>query len=88
MFISFSNRLKAMSGFRLGIGLRITKSNCWYFLFALLLVGCFYLCLYSVIACGWFLYFILYGLYKIYYLIFKYGAIGAKKLYTLIKDSR
>ena len=54
----------------------------------LLLVGCFYLCLYSVVTCGWALYFILYGLYKIYYLIFKYGAIGAKKLYVLIKNLR
>ncbi len=85
MFIGFSKRLKAMGGFRLGVGLRLTKNNCWYFLFALLLYGCFYLCWYSVIACGWILYFMLYALYKIYYLMFKYGAIGVKKLYAIIK---
>lgn len=85
MFIGFSKRLKAMGDFRLGVGLRLTKNNCWYFLFALLLYGCFYLCWYSVIACGWILYFMLYALYKIYYLMFKYGAIGAKKLYAIIK---
>lgn len=70
-----------MSGFRLGVGLRLTKSNWWYFFFALLLVGCFYLCWYSVIACGW----VLYLICKLYYLIFKYGIIGIKKLYALIK---
>lgn len=86
MFISFSKRLKSMSGFRLGVGLRLTKSNCWYFFFSLLLVGCFYLCWYSVIACGWMLYFILYGLYKIYYLMFKYGAIVVKRLCALVKN--
>lgn len=74
-----------MGGFRLGVGLRLTKSNCWYFLFAALLYGCFYLCWYCVVACGWILYFMLYGIYKIYYLMFKYGAIGAKKLYAIIK---
>lgn len=74
MFVGLSKRLKSMGGFRLGVGLRLTKSNCLYFLFVLLFVGCFYLCWYSVLACGWILYFLLYGLYKIYYLMFKYGA--------------
>lgn len=52
MFVSFSKRLKSMSGFRLGVGLRLTRRNCWYFLFVLVLVGCFYFCWYSVLACG------------------------------------
>ena len=77
----FSKRLKSMSGFRLGVGLRLTRRNCWYFLFVLVLVGCFYFCWYSVLACGWMLYGLFYGLY----LMFKYAAIGTKKLYTCIK---
>ena len=81
MFVGLSKRLKSMGGFRLGVGLRLTKSNCLYFLFALLFVGCFYLCWYSVLACGWMLYGLFYGLY----LMFKYAAIGVKKLYALIK---
>lgn len=81
MFVSFSKRLKSMSGFRLGVCLRLTRRNCWYFLFVLVLVGCFYLCWYSVLACGWMLYGLLYGCY----LMFKYAAIGTKKLYTCIK---
>ena len=60
MFVSFSKRLKSMSGFRLGVGLRLTRRNCWYFLFVLVLVGCFYFCWYSVLACGWMLYGLLY----------------------------
>lgn len=81
MFVSFSKRLKSMSGFRLGVGLRLTRRNCWYFLFVLMLVGCFYFCWYSVLACGWMLYGLFYGLY----LVLKYAAIGAKKLYAYIK---
>ena len=81
MFVSFSKRLKSMSGFRLGVGLRLTRRNCWYFLFVLVLVGCFYFCWYSVLACGWMLYGLLYGCY----LMFKYAAIGTKKLYACIK---
>lgn len=86
MFLSFSKRLKSMGGIRFGVGFRLTKRNCWYFLFALMLYGCFYLCWYSVLACGWITYFMLYGICKIYYLMFKYGAIGVKKLYTMIKS--
>ncbi len=85
MFIGFSKRLKSMSGFRLGVGLRLTKSNCWYFLFILLFVGTFYLCWYSVLACGWIMYYLFYGLYKIYYFMLKYAAIGIKKLYACVK---
>ena len=81
MFVSFSKRLKSMSGFRLGVGLRLTRRNCWYFLFLLVLVGCFYFCWYSVLACGWMLYGLFYGCY----LMFKYAAIGTKKLYACIK---
>ena len=85
MFIGFSKRLKSMGGFRLGIGMRLTWRNCWYFLFMLLFVGTFYLCWYSLIACGWMMYYLFYGLYKIYYFMFKYAAIGIKKLYSTIK---
>jgi hypothetical protein len=46
-----------------------------------IVVGCFYFCWYSVLACGWMLYGLFYGLY----LMFKYAAIGTKKLYTCIK---
>ena len=87
MFVSFSRRLKSLGGVRLGVGLRLTKSNCWYFFFLLLFVGVFYLCLYSVLLGGWMIYYLLYGLYKVYYFIFKYAAIGIKKLYSLIKSS-
>lgn len=76
-----------MGGFRLGVGLRLTKSNCWYFFFILLLVGTFYLCWYSLLACGWIMYYLLYGLYKIYCLMFKYAAIWIKRLYASIRSA-
>lgn len=82
MFVSFSKHLKSMGGFRLGVGLRLTRRNCWYFLFMLMLVGCFYICWYSVLACGWALYGLFYGIY----LMFKYSAIGIKKLCESIKS--
>ena len=85
MFVSFSKHLKSMGGFRLGVGLRLTKSNFWYFFFVLLFVGCFYLAWYCVLACGWMMYYLFYGLYKIYYFMFKYAAIGTKKLYACVK---
>lgn len=87
MFVSFSRRLKSLGGFRLGVGLRLTKGNCWYMLFVFLFIGVIYLCLYSVLAGGWIIYYLLYGLYKMYYFIFKYAAIGIKKLYALIKGA-
>ena len=86
MFVTFSKHLKSIGGFRLGVGLRLTKNNWWYFLFALLFVGCFYFCLWSFVACGWALYYILYGIYKLYYLIFKYGALAVKKLYASLSE--
>lgn len=85
MFVGFTKRLKSMSGFRIGFGLRVNKRNWWYFLFAMLFVGMFYLMWYMMIGAGWMLYFMLYGIYKIYYFMFKYTAIGCKKLYALIK---
>ena len=85
MFITLSKRLKSMSGFRLGVGLRITKNNWWYFLFILLFVGCFYFCWWCFVGCCLLVYFIFYAIYKLYYFMFKYAAIGIKKLYSLIK---
>lgn len=87
MFITLSKRLKSMSGFRLGVGLRITKNNWWYFLFILLFVGCFYFCWWCFVGCCWLVYFIFYAIYKLYYFMFKYAAIGIKKLYSLIKEA-
>ena len=87
MFITLSKRLKSMSGFRLRVGLRITKNNWWYFLFILLFVGCFYFCWWCFVGCCWLVYFIFYAIYKLYYFMFKYAAIGIKKLYSLIKEA-
>lgn len=85
MFVSFTNTLKKMSGFRLGFGIRVNKKNWWYWLLLMCFVGMFYLMWYTMIAVGWCLYYLCYALYKIYYLLFKGIAVGCKKLYQLIK---
>lgn len=84
MFVTFTKTLKKMSGFRLGFGMRINKKNAVFVLFAMLFVWIFQLMWYMVVGAGWLLYFMLYGIYKIYYFMFKYCAIGIKKLYGVI----
>lgn len=84
MFLSFSKTLKKMGGFRLGFGMRMNKKNAIFVCFAMLFVWTFQLMWYMIVGAGWLLYFMLYALYKIYYFIFKYCAIGIKKLYGAI----
>lgn len=78
--VSFGT-LAEMSVYVFSLYLRLTSVEVWVFLFVLMLVGCFYFCWYSVLACGWMLYGLLYGCY----LMFKYAVIGTKKLYACIK---
>lgn len=76
MFVSFTTTLKKMMGFRIGIGVRVNKSNAIWFSLAMLFAALFYMMWYTIIGCGWLLYFMIYGIYKIYYLLF----VGCKKL--------
>lgn len=84
MFVGFTKRLKAMSGFRLGFGMRVNKRNWWYFLIAMSVVGMFYLMWYSLILGGWATYYIVYGTYKFFYYIVKWTVMGCKKLYSFV----
>lgn len=86
MFVSFTKTLKKMSGFRLGFGVRVNKRNAPLWLCAMFLSAMFYMMWYMIIGAGWLLYFMLYAIYKIYYFIFKYAAIGCKKLYQFIRN--
>lgn len=85
MFVGFTKTLKRMSGFRLGFGIRVNKRNAPLWCCAMLFAGMFYLMWYMIIGAGWLLYFALLAFYKIYYYLFKWIAIGCKKLYHLIK---
>ena len=84
MFLSFSKTLKKMGSFRLGFGMRMNKKNAIFVCFAMLFVWTFQLMWYMIVGAGWLLYAMLYALYKIYYFLFKYCAIGIKKLYGAI----
>lgn len=85
MFIAISNTLKRAGGFRFAAGIRITKRNAWFMLFLLLFVYTIQFGWYLMIVTGWGMYWLFYGLYKIYYYLFKWSALGVKKLYAFVK---
>lgn len=82
MFVSFTKTLKRMSGFRLGVGVRVNKRNAPLWCCAMLFAGMFYLIWYMIIGAGWLLYFMCYAIYKIYYYLFKGIIICCKKLFS------
>lgn len=84
MYIGFSKRLKKMSGLRFGVGLRLTKRNWWFIWFALIFVLMFYMIYYTFIGIAW----MFYGLYKLYYWLFKGIVLGCKKLIQLIREKK
>lgn len=82
MFVGFTKTLKRMSGFRLGIGVRVNKRNAALWCILMLFAALFYMMWYMIIGAGWLLYFMCYAIYKIYYFLFKGIAIGCKKLFS------
>jgi hypothetical protein len=73
-----------MGKFRIGAGLRITKKNAWWASFVLLLVGMAYIGWWVVVGACWGLY----GIFKLYSLIFKGIVIGCKKIYASIERKK
>lgn len=61
MFLSFSKFI-GKSKFRIGAGMRLTKSNVWYMLFILMIYWMFVLCFYMMALCIWMMYAMIYGL--------------------------
>ncbi len=68
MFVSFSTKLKKAGGFRLGVGKRL---HGWSAVFVLLFVGLFYLMYWSLLACAWVMYGVLWLCWLPFSLIFK-----------------
>jgi uncharacterized membrane protein YesL len=62
MFISLSKTLAKCGGFRLGLGMRMTKKNSAWVLFILLFVWMFKLTWYMMVVCFWLFYAVCYGL--------------------------
>lgn len=63
MFVSLSKTLAKFGGFRLGLGLRLNKSNAAWMLFVLMFVYIFQAMWYMMILCGWLVYAVCYGVY-------------------------
>jgi hypothetical protein len=62
MFISFSKMITKVGGFRLGLGLRITKNNIIWMSFIIMFVCILQLCWYMMIMMFWMVYAIVYGM--------------------------
>lgn len=69
MFLSLSKTMAMFGGFRLGLGIRLTKSNAIIMLFVIMFVAMFKAMLYMMILCLWLIYALIYGI-----------VIGIKKL--------
>lgn len=63
MFVSLSKTLARFGGLRLGLGLRLNKSNAAWMLFVLMFVYIFQAMWYMMILCGWLVYAVCYGAY-------------------------
>lgn len=63
MFISLSRAFGKFGKFRLGFGLRITKSNAIWMLFIVFFVWIFQLMWYSMLLCFWLTYAFCYGIF-------------------------
>lgn len=71
-FVGFSRRLKGMGGLRFGVVHRVSG---WELLFIYIGIAFFYMIWYTLIFCGWSIYYMMYGLY----LVYKYLFIGIYK---------
>ncbi len=76
MFLSLSKTIAKIGGFRLGLGIRITKKNAAIMSFVLFFVLMFQLMWYMMVVCFWLMYAMFYG---IYWCIRKVFGIGKKK---------
>lgn len=63
MFFSLSKTLAKVGGFRLGLGVRMTKRNAPYMLILTFFVSMFQLMWYMMILCFWLMYAMCYGIY-------------------------
>lgn len=61
MFLSFSKTLAKFGGFRLGVGMRMTKKNSIWMLFIIMFVCILQATWYMLILVFWLMYAIIYG---------------------------
>lgn len=63
MFIGLSKTFAKFGKFRIGAGLRITKSNVLWMSIIVMFVSLFQLCWYMMVLCFWLMYAVCYGIY-------------------------
>ena len=63
MFVSFSKTIAKFGGFRLGIGMRMSKKNAVLMYLIIMFVAMFKLVWYMLLLCGWLMYAMCYGMY-------------------------
>ena len=73
MFISLSKTLARFGGFRLGVGMRITKNNMIWMSLIVMMVQIFKAMWYLMIVSFWMVYAVIYGVIYIYCKIFKHS---------------
>lgn len=77
MFISLSKTLSKFCGFRLGVGLRITKKNAIWMCFLVMMIQLMKAMWYLMVICGWLCYVVCYAIYK-----------GIRKLIQMIIENK
>lgn len=63
MFVGFSKTIARFGGFRLGLGMRMSKKNAAWMCLAIMFVAVFKLMWYMLLLCGWLVYAMCYGIY-------------------------
>ena len=63
MFCSFHKTIARFGGFRLGVGMRMTKKNAFLFFLVMMFVYIFKLMWYMMLFTGWLIYAVCYGVY-------------------------
>ena len=63
MFIGFSKTVARFGGFRIGLGMRMSKKNAVWMYFLIMFVALFKLMWYMMLLVGWLIYAMCYGTY-------------------------
>ena len=86
MFIGFSKTLARFGGFRLGVGMRITKKNAAWAAFIPLIIWCFQMMWYMIILSFWLMYATIYAICWLLKKMFKISLPFAEKLFNKIAE--
>jgi hypothetical protein len=80
MFISLSKTLARFGGFRLGVGMRLSKKNMIWMSLIVITIQMFKAMWYMMIVLFWLMYALGYGIYKAYKWMFKFYIWAFKKI--------